>query len=99
MAYRSTKHEVTKSSPYTMMFGRLPTLPVDVTSRTSRQRYSSLQQLAEQSARQITKAHNEAMGNTQQQQTKDRSEEHTYELQSLIRIKYPDFCLKKKKTQ
>src|SRR3546814_1943759 len=26
-----------------------------------------------------------------------RSEEHTYELQSLIRISYADFCLKKKK--
>src|SRR3546814_1936427 len=28
----------------------------------------------------------------------DRSEEHTSELQSLVRISYTDFCLKKKKT-
>src|SRR3546814_7103715 len=28
----------------------------------------------------------------------DRSEEHTYELQSLMRISYAVFCLKKKKT-
>src|SRR3546814_10229941 len=28
----------------------------------------------------------------------DRSEEHTSELQSLMRISYADFCLKKKKT-
>src|SRR3546814_8228892 len=28
---------------------------------------------------------------------KDRSEEHTSELQSLMRISYADFCLKKKK--
>src|SRR3546814_10591119 len=28
-----------------------------------------------------------------------RSEEHTSELQSLMRISYADFCLKKKKTQ
>src|SRR3546814_6967746 len=28
-----------------------------------------------------------------------RSEEHTYELQSLMRISYAVFCLKKKKTQ
>src|SRR3546814_9250916 len=30
-------------------------------------------------------------------QTKDRSEEHTSELQSLMRISYAVFCLKKKK--
>src|SRR3546814_9445147 len=31
--------------------------------------------------------------------TKDRSEEHTSELQSLMRISYAVFCLKKKKKQ
>src|SRR3546814_6940901 len=31
--------------------------------------------------------------------TDPRSEEHTYELQSLMRITHADFCLKKKKTQ
>src|SRR3546814_3068867 len=30
--------------------------------------------------------------------TRDRSEEHTSELQSLMRISYAVFCLKKKKT-
>src|SRR3546814_10427979 len=30
--------------------------------------------------------------------TRQRSEEHTYELQSLMRISYAVFCLKKKKT-
>src|SRR3546814_3305269 len=30
---------------------------------------------------------------------RDRSEEHTSELQSLMRISYAVFCLKKKKTQ
>src|SRR3546814_9798728 len=32
-------------------------------------------------------------------QCADRSEEHTSELQSLMRISYAVFCLKKKKTQ
>src|SRR3546814_7125820 len=32
-----------------------------------------------------------------QAQTIDRSEEHTSELQSLMRISYADFCVKKKK--
>src|SRR3546814_3861957 len=31
--------------------------------------------------------------------TRDRSEEHTSELQSLMRISYAVFCLKKKKTK
>src|SRR3546814_6073849 len=33
-----------------------------------------------------------------QGKSKDRSEEHTSELQSLMRISYAVFCLKKKKT-
>src|SRR3546814_4982647 len=33
------------------------------------------------------------------QQNKQRSEEHTSELQSLMRISYAVFCLKKKKTK
>src|SRR3546814_3838158 len=32
-------------------------------------------------------------------QNSNRSEEHTSELQSLMRISYADFCLKKKKTK
>src|SRR3546814_8488594 len=35
----------------------------------------------------------------QRQQSVDRSEEHTSELQSLMRISYAVFCLKKKKTK
>src|SRR3546814_1243109 len=34
-----------------------------------------------------------------EQNSGDRSEEHTSELQSLMRISYAVFCLKKKKTQ
>src|SRR3546814_7195 len=36
--------------------------------------------------------------NTNSRNTFDRSEEHTSELQSLMRISYAVFCLKKKKT-
>src|SRR3546814_1444980 len=32
----------------------------------------------------------------QQNASRDRSEEHTSELQSIMRISYADFCLKKK---
>src|SRR3546814_3466047 len=35
---------------------------------------------------------------TQRRHSNDRSEEHTSELQSLMRISYAVFCLKKKKT-
>src|SRR3546814_8162481 len=34
-----------------------------------------------------------------EEKPEDRSEEHTSELQSLMRISYAVFCLKKKKTQ
>src|SRR3546814_7384635 len=37
------------------------------------------------------------MVHVQQQHLAARSEEHTYELQSLMRISYAVFCLKKKK--
>src|SRR3546814_938810 len=39
-----------------------------------------------------------ALGSIAVDQTKARSEEHTSELQSLMRISYAVFCLKKKKT-
>src|SRR3546814_11600765 len=38
-------------------------------------------------------------GRQQADASPDRSEEHTSELQSLMRISYAVFCLKKKKTQ
>src|SRR3546814_7285251 len=37
-------------------------------------------------------------GDTLAGKDKDRSEEHTSELQSLMRTSYADFCLKKKKS-
>src|SRR3546814_3602969 len=40
-----------------------------------------------------------ALGAELGQQSLDRSEEHTSELQSLMRISYAVFCLKKKKTE
>src|SRR3546814_3685469 len=39
-----------------------------------------------------------ACNSTENRLTVDRSEEHTSELQSLMRISYAVFCLKKKKT-
>src|SRR3546814_10424761 len=39
------------------------------------------------------------MGHANVEQARNRSEEHTSELQSLMRISYAVFCLKKKKTQ
>src|SRR3546814_4702998 len=43
---------------------------------------------------------NGKMGNgVAQENVDERSEEHTSELQSLMRISYAVFCLKKKKTQ
>src|SRR3546814_10908600 len=39
----------------------------------------------------------EGAGREQRHQPRDRSEEHTSELQSLMRISYAVFCLKKKK--
>src|SRR3546814_7247043 len=38
-------------------------------------------------------------GNIEYGQSRSRSEEHTSELQSLMRISYAVFCLKKKKTK
>src|SRR3546814_2995221 len=43
--------------------------------------------------------HHEQVGELAGLDRADRSEEHTYELQSLMRISYAVFCLKKKKKQ
>src|SRR3546814_10215337 len=45
------------------------------------------------SSRALARRYNDITG------SKQRSEEHTSELQSLMRISYAVFCLKKKKTQ
>src|SRR3546814_10908843 len=42
---------------------------------------------------------NMAVANDEDETDEARSEEHTSELQSLMRISYAVFCLKKKKTQ
>src|SRR3546814_9168545 len=42
---------------------------------------------------------NDALRGAEDQTTCDRSEEHTSELQSLMRISYAVFCLKKKKNK
>src|SRR3546814_1857254 len=46
-----------------------------------------------------TKADVEALAGANLKQLSSRSEEHTSELQSLMRISYAVFCLKKKKVQ
>src|SRR3546814_9464934 len=46
----------------------------------------------------VLTGHLRSDGNTEPGGTKARSEEHTSELQSLMRISYAVFCLKKKKS-
>src|SRR3546814_8118501 len=44
----------------------------------------------------VTALNEEALETAQVQMVDDRSEEHTYELQSLMRQSYTDLCLNKK---
>src|SRR3546814_1635671 len=57
---------------------------------------ASLAKAAAMSRSAFAKAFEEVMGTTS---IEFRSEEHTSELQSLMRISYAVFCLKKKKTE
>src|SRR3546814_7969918 len=60
-----------------------------------RNRFSSMQTGAEGSASALDERPNG--GKHSEKQVRLRSEEHTSELQSLMRISYAVFCLKKKK--
>src|SRR3546814_10565977 len=59
---------------------------------------SSVSRVAADSRRTIPAAYSKREAYTGQRSSPSRSEEHTSELQSLMRISYAVFCLKKKNT-
>src|SRR3546814_9434173 len=60
---------------------------------------STTQEQRQKFADKLTKALRDEIGSSYQIADKPRSEEHTSELQSLMRISYAVFCLKNKKTR
>src|SRR3546814_6033305 len=78
-----------------------PTLPVAVFDLREHRlgRYAAVAEDAVQLARPLVERHPrlEAGERAHQVRVGERSEEHTSELQSLMRISYAVFCLKKKK--
>src|SRR3546814_5704832 len=68
--------------------GQLRLLPVVVEALAPHRHHVAVQQAAV-----------EQLGNQEAHAAGGRSEEHTSELQSLMRISYAVFCLKKKKKQ
>src|SRR3546814_9760742 len=86
--------------PYTTLFRSLPTQTE--TAQTLRQRYpeNSIQstETARQALAEVAKMRMDIDARYEEERYA-RSEEHTSELQSLMRISYAVFCLKKKKKQ
>src|SRR3546814_13074925 len=84
--------------PYTTLFRSNARRRSDRILADLKRRQALLHQLA---ARVGTRrnGHRRCRGPNKAGQRRDRSEEHTSELQSLMRISYAVFCLKKKKTQ
>src|SRR3546814_1116819 len=75
--------------PYTTLFRSLSAeQEAEEQARLERERAAQQQQQQQEAAAQLAA-----------QQQAERSEEHTSELQSLMRISYAVFCLKKKKQQ
>src|SRR3546814_20349220 len=70
--------------PYTTLFRSWPSVPLHWLEK------------ARQAGARITRALCQPLVNASQFSTAIRSEEHTSELQSLMRISYAVFCLKKK---
>src|SRR3546814_1089088 len=80
--------------PYTTLFRSAPGMPLSEFTR-ARDRVRSMLAIADSySAFDRTAG---ALAEQRHQEGEDRSEEHTSELQSLMRISYAVFCLKKKK--
>src|SRR3546814_7921828 len=76
--------------PYTTLFrsrhGKGPAKPSDVALEAERARLEKVER-------------DRALERERKTQVRQRSEEHTSELQSLMRISYAVFCLKKNKIQ
>src|SRR3546814_10556239 len=93
--------------PYTTLFRSRPDQPRRRTGQESRQRprfpEPARQQLPRLAADRANPLAEESrhlrLFRSAAQQERRRSEEHTSELQSLMRISYAVFCLKKQKTQ
>src|SRR3546814_20829803 len=89
--------------PYTTLFRSFKTMSVESTVSTSDSQHSKsvpafdfqgLEQIARQASQgSLACAH---WNHQPRPHPQDRSEEHTSELQSLMRISYAVFCLKKK---
>src|SRR3546814_3898467 len=77
--------------PYTTLFR---SLPKNMSQKEKKQRVKdTISQLG------LDKCRDTVIGNSMVRGISGRSEEHTSELQSLMRISYAVFCLKKKKTK
>src|SRR3546814_3440463 len=89
--------------PYTTLFRSSPPRSSWVWQRNARRVW--LQQRSRRSFKRKAKASNGrststvSVARSSRQAVSRRSEEHTSELQSLMRISYAVFCLKKKNTQ
>src|SRR3546814_2255897 len=73
-------------------------LQINVTSNSTLLKRPEVKRGVQQGVVQIGEVLVSAMGNEDPLFEIDRSEEHTSELQSLMRISYAVFCLKQKKT-
>src|SRR3546814_2295433 len=84
--------------PYTTLFR---SQEQRIEQREQRQRRDRLDEAREpqRHPRDIRVARRQNRERQADRQPRERSEEHTSELQSLMRISYAVFCLKKKKTQ
>src|SRR3546814_3497988 len=100
VASQNVFHAKTETA-YTHLAGSVEKSLTESVTESARAAGTAIQPLVESTMADIareTSALHDTIKQAVQQQL-DRSEEHTSELQSLMRISYAVFCLKKKKTK
>jgi hypothetical protein len=92
-AYNTSRHEINKYTPFYLLFGRIPTLPIDVMSRTDSELYATVGDYARAIIRRMRVAHNLAVMHQREIHNKYREKAleksiREYTVGDLVLIRY-----------
>lgn len=87
LSYRNTLHETTKYSPYSLLFGRAPTLPIDLQTQRYQERYKTADEYAKKLEQIMKKGARAAIQNSCQAQPPNVQTNITFKKGDLVYVR------------